>query len=527
MKKTVYILSLVVSALILNSCADSYLNQEPGGSSITEDQYKKMDNIIEGTVNGAYTLLYPFGGDHDAFGKRAIDMYGDMLCGDMAMRTRNYGWFDTDEQGQTYTRRAYFWAFYYGIIRHCNLTINLIDKAGHPSLTVDTDTLSEDAYYNGSYYAQMLALRGWAYAGLSRYFLKEGEIETGLAFPIYTEEDTKTDTVNGHERATAADVYLRIEEDLTTSLAYFQKYPVERENKIEMCADIVRVLLAYSYLNKHDNVNALKYATEAIDSMSYTLLPQAEVLTTGFNNIGSNNWIWGKDVTVENTTSLASFFGQCDIYSYSYAAAGDIKGIDMNLYDSIQAWDIRKGWWNKYYEKIKDKNSKTADRYRFAPDGKFYSATSKEIMGDRDWLSDDVYMRAEVPYLIAAEAAARNNDLTTAKNYLFAITDLRVITGQTAAYQAWQDGLVSKEDVLQAIRHNWRVELWGEGYGLQTFRRYGEVVKLGDNHRRSKKEIDPTTERVFTFELPTSEFYYNPALRQENASGANVLRRQY
>lgn len=526
MKKTVYILALVASALFMNSCADSYLNQQPGGASITEDQYLKMDAIIEGTVNGAYTLLYPYGGEHDAFGKRAIDMYGDMLCGDMAMRTRNYGWFDTDEQGQTYTRRSYHWAFYYGIIRHCNRTINLIDKVGHPSLTVNVDTLSDEAYANGVYYAQMLTLRGWAYSELSRYFLKEGETGTGLAFPIYTEEDTKTDTVNGHERATAADVYLRVEEDLTSALAYYSKYPAERDNKIEMNADIARIFLAYSYLNKHDNANALKYAKQAIDSMKYTLLPQAEVLTTGFNNIGSNNWIWGKDVTVENTTSLASFFGQCDIYAYSYAAAGDVKGIDMNLYDSIQAWDIRKGWWNKYYNKIKDKDSKTADRYRFAPDGKFYSATSKTLMGDRDWLSDDVYMRAELPYLIAAEAAARSNDLVTAQTYLFAITDLRVITGQETAYNAWKSALTSQDAILQAVRMNWRIELWGEGFGLQTFRRYGETVKLGENHRRSKKEIDPTTERVFTFELPTSETYYNPALRQEDASSAKTLRRQ-
>lgn len=523
MRKLQYFFVLAIVGVLATGCAESYLEQYPQGSSITESQFKKMDDIIQGSVNGSYTLLYPYGGDHDSFGKRSIDLYGDMLCGDVAMRTRNYGWFDTDELGQTYTRRGYFWAFYYGIIRHCNRTINLIDEVGHPSLTVNTDTLTDLAYNIGGYYAQMLALRGWAYAGLSRYFIKEGEITTELAFPIYTEEDTKNDTVKGHERATAADVYLRIEEDLTTALAYFSKYPADRYTKIQMNADIARICLAYSYLNKHDSVNAYKYATQAIDSMTYVLLPKEQVLTSGFNNASSNNWIWAKEVTVENTTSLASFFGQCDIYSYSYAAAGDIKGIDMNLYDSIQAWDIRKGWWNKYYNMIKDKDSKSADRYRFAPDGKFFSAASNTIMGDRDWLSDDVYMRAEVPYLIAAEAAARSNNLTSALQYLFAITDLRVIDGEEAAYSAWKSTLTSQEAVLQAIRHNWRVELWGEGYGLQTFRRFGEIVKLGENHRRSNKDADPTTDRVYTFELPTSETYYNPALRQENPSSAKVL----
>jgi hypothetical protein len=80
--------------------------------------------------------------------------------------------------------------------------------------------------------------------------------------------------------------------------------------------------------------------------------------------------------------------------------------------------------------------------------------------------------------------------------------------------------------MLQAVRTNWRVELWGEGFGLQTLRRYGEVVKLGENHRRSKKEADPTTPRVYTFELPTSEYYYNPILREESNNGAKVLVRK-
>ena len=343
MKKLQYLTVLTVAAVFATSCADSYLDQLPGGSSITESQYKQMDDLIEGSAKGVYVRLYPFS-DHDEFGQRSIDMYGDMLCGDMAMSTRNYGWFDTDEQGQTYTRRSYFWAYYYQIIRHCNRTINMLDEVGRPVLTTKPDTLSEEQYNYGVYYAQALTMRGWAYAGLSRYFMQVGETTTELAFPIYTEEDTKTDSIIGRERATAADVYLRIEEDLTMALQYFNVYKDwERTNKIEMNADIARIHLAYSYLNKGDYSNAYKYATEAIANTSHTLLPKDQVLTTGFNDLSNNNWIWGKDVTVQNTTSLGSFFGQCDIYSYSYAAAGDIKGIDMNLYDSIPAWDIRKG----------------------------------------------------------------------------------------------------------------------------------------------------------------------------------------
>jgi hypothetical protein len=60
------------------------------------------------------------------------------------------------------------------------------------------------------------------------------------------------------------------------------------------------------------------------------------------------------------------------------------------------------------------------------------------------------------------------------------------------------------------------VEFWGEGFGLQTFRRFGVVVNLGENHARSNKTPDPnakSTLRQFTFEIPTGEQYYNPFLR--------------
>ena len=524
MKKIQSILVVAIVALFATSCADSYLDQYPSGSTITEDQYLRMDNLVEGTVKGVYPLLYPYGGDHDVFGQRSIDMYGDILCGDMALNTFNYGWFSTDELGNTYTRRSYFWSYYYVFIRSCNRAINAIDAVGHPSLIFDESKITDEAYALGSYYAQLLTIRGWAYAGLLRYFVLTEATDDELTIPIYTEEDTKVDTIIGRPRASLADVYLRIEEDLQTAIQYFDAYKkAERESKIEMNATIARITLAYAYLNRGDNVNALKYAREAYMNDQAHILPQAEVLTTGFNDVSNANWIWGEDVTVENTTSLASFFGQCDIYSYSYASAGDVKGIDVNLYNEIQPWDIRKKWWNNYAQSGKS----GASKFAYAPDGKFYSAKSKEIQGDRDWLSDNVYMRWEVAYLIGAEAACRQGLLDEAKDFLFAITDERVLDGQETAYSDWKATLTDQTTLLDAIRHNWRVELWGEGYGLQTFRRYGRTVSLGSNHKRSDKEISPATPRKFTFELPTGELYYNPFIRQESTSSAQSLRKQH
>ena len=514
MKTIKYILSLTIVGLIAVGCSDNYLTQEPGGSTITQDQYDQMDDKVAGLVRGIIPNLYSrFSDGHDGFGQRAIDMYGDLLCGDMAMKTKNYGWFANHELMETYTERGSLWGYYYNIIRSSNKAINAIESEGLPELVFDLDTISEVQYTNGFYYAEALTFRGWAYSKLCNFFVQQDAEDSDLAIPVYTESDTREDTIIGSPRAIVADLYLRIETDLLDAIQYFEAYNlVTRSNKMEINADIARILLAYTYLNRGDNANALKYAKEAIDKGSPVILQTAEVLTTGFNNVDHANWIWGQDVTVETTTSLASFFGQVDIYSYSYASAGDVKAIDKNLYNSIPEWDIRKGWWNNYAQSGK----KNASSFAYAPDGKFYSAKSKTLQADRDWLSDNVYMRWELVYLIAAEAAARTHELSTSPDYLFAITDQRVIEGKKTAYDDWKASLNSETALLAAIKQNWRVELWGEGYGLQTFRRYAEMVTLGDNHLRQEKDITPTMARRFTFEIPTSETYYNPFLRPQD-----------
>ena len=513
MKTKVYILT-IIAALAFVSCD---LNQVPGGSTITEDQYQNMDNVTEGTVKGVYSLLYSYGGEHDYFGQRSIDLFGDLLCGDVAMNTQRYGWFMDDAYGRTYQRAGYFWSYYYTIIRNCNKGINALDKQGRPEIDFDPKTITDEQYKNGFYYAELLTIRGWAYAALQRYFCKvasEIDIDSELSVPIYTEEATLGDSILGAPRATAADVYLRVEEDLHTAIQYFEAFnQVQRSSKLETNIDVARMTLAYSYLNKGEYEKALAQIQDLLANTTATVLPKEDVLTNGFNNVDSENWIWGQDVTIENTSALASFFGQVDIYSYSYASAGDVKGIDANLLAEIDAnsWDVRRGWWGNYYAQNNEAS------YEYAPDGKFFSAKSKELMGDRNWLSDNVFMRIETAYLIAAEAAFRKKtpDHALALQYLSQLTDERVKEGMQLEYALYKQQLAADNTALEkAIKYNWRVEMWGEGYGLQTFRRWGEAVTLGKNQFRKDQTITPETPIMFTFVIPTSETNYNPYIRQ-------------
>ena len=56
----------------------------------------------------------------------------------------------------------------------------------------------------------------------------------------------------------------------------------------------------------------------------------------------AGNVLWGTDLTVDNGLGLRSWYGQCDIFGYSYAWAGDPKIADVSLFDQIAADDVRK-----------------------------------------------------------------------------------------------------------------------------------------------------------------------------------------
>lgn len=549
MKKYISIFAIAI-ALVMSSCADSWLQQEPGGASITEDQYQNMEDALRGTLLGIYSSMYAYGGDHDVFGQRSIDMYGDFTCGDIAMTTFSYGWFQTDEMYQSYTRRGYLWMYYYGMIRQCNKAINVADYQLMKKYEVtsideidknDPEIIKDNAeifFYLG----EILAMRGWCYANLQKWFCYTPQqiqengftLDEFTSLPIYTEEATLADTINGAPLASAADVYLRAEEDLIQAVEYLdllEKEGMVRAIKQEVNSDVARLTLAYSYLNKNDWQKAAEWAEKFIQNTSYTLLPSSELLTTGFADVNSNNWVWGQDVTVESTTSLASFFGQVDVFSYSYAWAGDIKGIDANLYKQVtdqHPWDKRAFWFNNLY------NAKKGCQY--APDGKFYSPKVKQANGykkkplateiDRDWLCDNVYMRTELGYMIAAEAYCRLGDNAKAQQYLLAITDERVNDDQTEAYNTWKTTLADDATLLEEIRYNWRIEFWGEGYGLQTLRRFAVTVQLGENHKRQDKTINPSANsRAITFQVPSSEQYYNPYIRNANTTELAVQKR--
>ena len=545
MKKIQYILATLVLSLGLTSCGDNFLTQYPEGGVLLQDQYEKLPDNLQGSILGIYSKLYEYGG-HSTFGLRSIDMYTDIQSGDMAMKSNSYGWFEMYERGYFYSyARSYLWSFYYDIINLANLGIMAVESnVQEINSAMETgDEPSETILLQGYYYGQLLAVRGWAYANLLNYFCDpmdqlENAMEDEKAIPVYTETEVKNGTL-GEALSTVTEVYDRVFEDLTQAidlLDFYSNY-TSRDSKLEINADVARLMLAYAMLNQGDEQGkiynngkdnaygvALQRAAEVINSGRYPMLTQAKLLTTGFADVTAENWLWGQDVTVETTTALGSFFGQVDVFSYSYAVAGDTKGIDSKLYDEIVAtnWDARAGWF------------KAEAPYQYCPTRKFYCPTTKDLdlsmsssslLGqvDRNWLCDNVYMRVELAYLIAAEAAYRNNNQAEAKNYIKMLCDERVLDGKQEAYNTWL-GKLTGNALKEAIIYNWRVEMWGEGYSMQLLRRLQKERTLGTNHiTRSESTLNIADKEFIKYqcEIPTSETRYNPKIATTVLTKAN------
>lgn len=554
MKKNIIVV-FAAAALALVGCSDNWLERQYDGASISQEKYESLGTEkLEGTLNGLYTMIYTMSSsDHDEFGQRAIDLWGDILSGDIAVTDKKYGWLYTDEQMNTVNRTGTIWYFYYKMIHNINTTVlsiensgnisALIEQYGYPSETCQHKYTEEETTY-AMYLAQALAMRGYCYGNLVRWYtpvtgssiMNNQRIDQYLCAPVYTESNMDSP----QPLSTSAAVYNRVFNDLRNSVEMFDKFGTyykdsisgsefKRMSKLAMDINVARGLLAYAYLNAAPYYasfepatardyyrKAYTYANDVIESGAYSIIPQSELYSTGFNNVDNTSWMWGQNVVTETTGGLRSWFGQMDIHSYSYAWAGDTKVIDGNLKTLIPAWDGRSRWFNDG-----SKNSKFKD----CPDGKFFSAASPTSTNtddiDREWLSDNILMRFESMYLIAAEACYGIDSFAASANFLTTVTDQRLNNEYPLAatdYADFKSTLTSPSALLTAIEYNWRIEMWGEGYALQTFRRLVPQLKLSQARKRGGNhlvngggEITPT-DVDFNLTIPSSEATYNPKI---------------
>lgn len=499
--KSIKFLSLVLALVVgLSSCS---LDTEMTGSALTQDQYDNLPGTAEGSVLGLYSMLYQSSSNHDYFGQKSIDVATDILSGDMAMTANAYGWFTDCEQQQcasmTAGRNSYIWSYYYTIILNANAAIRSFVALENPNEAQKAAL------------AQCLTMRAYCYFNLAHlyspgltdteskdYFLGNTGLDY-LCIPVYNENsetNPETGLVVEQQVVSTRTVYEQVISDLNWAVALFDETAFVRSSKLYVDKDIANAYLAYTYLQSQNYDSAYVVAKRVIDAGNFEILPFEDLTTTGFTDQNDPSWMWALDVTIENTTALASFWGHMDIHTYSYAFAGATKAMDDILFASIPETDGRFNWFDPSRKCIAD--------YKFYD--KARGVKSDEI--DRRWMNDIVFMRIEEMYLVAAEAAVRAGKATEAKDVLKALLAERDQTVMAAV-----DGM-SNDELLANIYYNWRVELYGEGRALMTFKRFGGNKLRGNNHYYKAGEqmnaVDPANP-ILLFIIPYSEYTNNLA----------------
>ena len=91
--------ALASATLAFTSCADDFLDRQPQGSYVDNEQTASAKDwnpqVLLGNINACSSKLVMYSGDDDQshFGQKFLDMCGDIMTGDIVKSSNSYGWF--------------------------------------------------------------------------------------------------------------------------------------------------------------------------------------------------------------------------------------------------------------------------------------------------------------------------------------------------------------------------------------------------------------------------------------------------
>jgi starch-binding outer membrane protein, SusD/RagB family len=472
MKKSLLLIALFSGIFV--SCEDDldlenkeYASREQI-EKLAESSPESLLVITTGIEDGTNSYLRSYntygGGAHSDFGMKAIDLGLDLMSNDM-VQVRSH-WFSeyynyTGRQQSNARATSTVWNFYYKVIRDANSIIELT-----PSNT-ENEGLKSTA-------GRALALRGMAYFNLIRLY---GNGDQGI--PLYTETEEIL------SRASTSQVVAQIKSDLET--AYTSLAGFSRTNKTQIDQNVVAGLLARFYLTYGEYAKAIQMAEQAQTAGS---LMNADQIYDGFDEISNPSWIWGADITPETSSIYASFFSHVGNLNPGYAGLlGVYKSVDARLFDNISDTDARKDWF------VTDETSEHYGLPKYA---------NVKFIDDTFFEGDYVYMRVEEMYLIEAEAQALSGDDQAAAQTL-----LELVSKRDSGYTLSAN---TGDALLEEIREQRSLELWGEGFAFYDMKRWEEALVreyAGSNHASFGRVDYSANSSKFIFQIPLAELNAN------------------
>lgn len=497
--KIIKLTGIAFLTLMLSGCDEDYLVQEPS-QFINADQLSGAielnPELGEATVTGIYSTMFTTGtGGTDSqqdFGQKGYDIYMDMFSSDMALSSSVYGWYRARiselQAPVDFTQLENYqpWRYYFRIINLSNL---VIESLGGDEATPETD---ENKYVLG----QALSMRAHSYFYLTQLYIHDvGASWSSPTLPLYREP-----TLVGNPKSPTSDIYELMETDLTKAIALLDGYG--RPSKTQVNKPVAQMMLAYVLASRRDRWNDVVTLTnEAMLNSGASLMGNDNSINGilgGFNDVGSIGWMWGVDLNDDIGLNLVSWWGQMDYYSYSYAALGDNKVMDVDLYNSMDAADVRRG---QFY-------NVPGDNY-LQPLFKFYDSDREHFGSSQIVKADYIYMRYAEPLLLNIEALARSGQEGPAQ---IALADFVTARGVDASYVSGLTG----QALYNEIHKQTRLEFWGEGKSYLAMKRNKSTIKRGGNHLSFVGVEMSFDDDRLTLKIPEQEIQDNNEISDQN-----------
>jgi len=518
MKKYLKMAFIATLAISVSSCGKDFLDEKPSqylSPGQISDATELDPGLAQANIDGVYALMYQNGTggtnlDHDDFGQKGYDIYSDMIVSDMALGSLTYGWYRdiaqlTATKDYTDTDAYKPWRYYYRIVLSSNATIELLGGED-----ADAELDGNNRYIMG----QAKAMRAYAYFYLAQFYSTGYGTGTEKILPIY-----RNTQVPNQPKSTSAEVYDFIVENLEDAIENLEGFTPAAKNQISQ--DVAKGLLAYTLGARGTTADLQRVVTlteEIISSGRYPLTTRDQVVAqfetpltaqskllnpqSGFNDVSTPSWMWGVDLTLDSELDLVSWWGQVDLFTYSYAYVGDAKIIDDGLYAAIRSDDIRK---NQFVDV--DGDGKLWPINKFYWSGRTKYVDNDEVGGQRYVVTDYVYMRVEEMYLLNAEAKAKLGQDGPARDRLKDVLALRLTN------YSYVDAL-SGQALQNEIYLQTRIEMWGEGKSYLAMKRNKATITRGSVHLSLAGQSFAYDADELTFPIPQAEVLNNPFLNQ-------------
>lgn len=518
--------ALVASAMV--GCND--LDTEPLGRDITteekEDAISSNPELSSAGVVAISSSLYKYpnifteaNNVHSDFGWPAVTLMLDSRGMDMVGYNTGYNWFSaggamSDCTNNSYTTR-YAWNTLYKQVLNCNTVLQTMPEE-------ITDPLSQ------FYAAQALAARAFDYFMLAQMYQHTYVGSESMAcVPIITEDNQQDASTNGIARSSVQEVYDQVMSDINEAIGYLDVCGITPEGVLDsgakryISAGAAYGLRARINLVMNKWADAENDARAAITKSGATPYSLTEASVPGFSKLDDHNVMWGISVAETDrvvTTGICNWPSHMGSLNYGYASVGAWRKVNIALFNSIPATDVRKGW---FLDAAGSSPNLTARQlsYLAANGAPAYAQVKfgpyQDVLGTSNNACDIPLMRVEEMYLIVAEAMAMGGDPAGAASYL--ANDF-VKPYRNPSYSFTSS---SAEAVQNEVWNQRRVELWGEGIS------FFDIVRL-------KKPIDRrgggwTAEWVFNvpggaqinvFPIPQTEINSNQLISAGNNNEA-------